>query len=241
MSQVFISGATGATGRLLVRQLLEAGYPVTAMVRSRVKAEHILPKHPNLRLVEGTVLDMPDQELDDLIRSCSWLVSCLGHNATLKGIWGHPRKLVTQSVEKLCQSIERVAASDAVSRKFILMGSNGVLNPVQNEKYTFADSVVVSAVRLAVPPHADNEQAAWYLLNTRAIEWVVVRPDALVDAPEVSAYKSFATHQKGVIFNSGKTSRINVAGFIKELISQPEIWQQWTGKMPVLYNANSLN
>lgn len=44
----------------------------------------------------------------------------------------------------------------------------------------------ISTLRLLIPPHKDNEDAADYLCtttsqNARTIEWVIVRPDGLIN------------------------------------------------------------
>src|ERR1700674_2093698 len=56
---ILIIGATGGTGRQLVRQALELGHQVTAFVRTpaRLKIEH-----PRLRIVKGNVLDYASVE-----------------------------------------------------------------------------------------------------------------------------------------------------------------------------------
>ena len=66
------------------------------------------------------------------------------------------------------------------------------------------------------------------------IEWVVVRPDGLINA-EISNYEVVATPPK-TIFNGLTTTRANVAHFMCECIEQPNLWIQWKGKMPVVYN-----
>ena len=47
----------------------------------------------------------------------------------------------------------------------------------------------------------------------------------------------FESVQRSPIFNAGKTSRINVANFITELVSNEELWNKWKYRMPVIYNA----
>lgn len=37
---------------------------------------------------------------------CQVIVSCIGHNMTLKGIYGQPQKLVTDVTRRLCKAIE---------------------------------------------------------------------------------------------------------------------------------------
>jgi hypothetical protein len=92
-----------------------------------------------------------------------------------------------------------------------------------------------------LPPHADNEDAADYLRtqigqNDRIIEWAVVRPDALIDEAKTTEISVHPSPIRSAIFDSGKTSRINVGCFMADLISDEELWKRWVGKMPVVYN-----
>ena len=53
--QILVTGATGFVGQSLVPALLDAGYDVRALSRSRSKAEEVLD--PSVEVVEGDVLD----------------------------------------------------------------------------------------------------------------------------------------------------------------------------------------
>jgi uncharacterized protein YijF (DUF1287 family) len=68
------------------------------------------------------------------------------------------------------------------------------------------------------------------------LEWVAVRPDSLIDKSEVEDYELFATRQRNPLSNPGKTSRIQVAHFMAELLVKDELWQQWKYKTPVIYS-----
>ena len=72
-----------------------------------------------------------------------------------------------------------------------------------------------------LPPHNDNEEAAAYLSNkigreNPSIEWVVVRPDNLLDGV-VSEYEIFDKPQAS-LFSGVETTRVNAAAFMCNLI-----------------------
>jgi hypothetical protein len=52
----------------------------------------------------------------------------------------------------------------------------------------------------------------------------------------VTEFELHVSPTRSAIFDAGKTSRINVGHFMADLIAEPEIWQQWKGQMPVIYN-----
>jgi uncharacterized protein YbjT (DUF2867 family) len=54
---VAVTGATGFVGREVVRQLLDAGFSVRALVRDTAKARDVLATNPRLTLVQGHIHD----------------------------------------------------------------------------------------------------------------------------------------------------------------------------------------
>ncbi|MFK7909132.1 MAG: NAD(P)-dependent oxidoreductase [Akkermansiaceae bacterium] len=234
-----VVGATGATGKLLVSQLLARGEQVRAIVRSINKLPEDIREHPNFSAIEAGILELIDQELTEHVRGCTAVASCLGHNLTFKGMFGHPRRLVTDATRRLCRAIK--ANESAQPTKFVLMNTTGVRNRDLDETISFAQHLVIGLIRVCVPPHADNEGAAHYLRteigqDDKAVQWAAVRPDSLVDQDAVSEYELHTSPTRSAIFDSGKTSRINVARFMADLIISPEAWQTWKGAMPVIYN-----
>jgi hypothetical protein len=106
---------------------------------------------------------------------------------------------------------------------------------------SFAQHLVIGLLRLLLPPHVDNEQAADFLRteigqNHKCIEWAAVRPDGLIDLDTVSNYEVHASATLSAIFDAGQTSRINAGCFMAELVTDDLVWEQWKGRMPVIYN-----
>ena len=236
-----VLGATGATGKLLVSQLLARGERVKAIVRCISKLPDDVREHPNFSAIQASVSELTDLELSEQIRGCSAVASCLGHNLTLKGVFGHPRRLVADTTRRSCLAIK--ANREELPTKFVLMNTTGVRNLDLNEPISFAQHLVIGLIRVCIPPHADNECAANYLRteigqHNKTVEWAVVRPDGLVDQDAVSNYELHASPTRSAIFDAGKTSRIHVAHFMADLITSPEIWQKWKGTMPVIYNTS---
>lgn len=237
-----VVGASGATGRLLVEQLLEQGEKVKIIVRSIDSLPDSLIRNDLLSVTEASLLNMTDTELLKQVEGCHAVVSCLGHNLTFKGMFGHPRRLVTDGVERLSQAIEKTSPDTPV--KYILMNTTGNQNARAGETVSIAQSVVVGLIRHLLPPHADNEEAAAYLqsnfgTNQNMIEWVAVRPDSLIDNESITEYDVYSSPIRSAIFDAGKTSRINIAHFISQLIIDSGTWGKWKGQMPVIYNGTN--
>ena len=234
-----IVGASGATGRLLVEQLLNGGHAVKIIIRSLDRVHESIKNHANLSVIQANILDLSDAELAGHVRGCSAVVSCLGHNLTFKGVFGGPRRLVTDATRRLCDAIRANGPSEPV--KFVLMNTAGNKNRDLDEHISFGQKCVIGLLRLLLPPHTDNEMAADYLRtkigqHDPLIEWAAVRPDGLIDETEVTDYETHRSPTRSAIFDAGTTSRINVAHFMAKLTNDSETWQMWKGAMPVIYN-----
>lgn len=237
-----IVGASGATGRLLVEELLNRGQAVKIVVRSLDSLSEAIKSHANLSVIQASILDMSDTEMAKHVRGCHAVVSCLGHNLTFRGLFGGPRRLVTDATRRLCDAIRTNEPVEPV--KFVLMNTTGNRNRDLDERISFGQKCVIGLLRVLLPPHVDNEKAADYLRanvgqNDPQIEWAAVRPDGLIDEPEVTDYKIHKSPTRSAIFDAGKTSRINVAHFMAKLINADNTWNMWQGKMPVIYNSTS--
>ena len=237
-----VVGASGKTGRLLVEQLLSEGERVKVIVRSMARFTEAVKENDQLMITESSLLNMTDSELKEQVQDCSAVISCLGHNLTFKGVFGHPRRLVTNAVQRLCKVIETTASTKTnLPVKFILMNSTGNQNSQADENISPAQKMVIAILRVLLPPHVDNEEAANYLQSNftshqKVIEWVAVRPDTLINEDLVSGYKIYASPIRSAIFDAGKTSRINVAHFMSQLVINNAMWQKWHSQMPVIYN-----
>ena len=239
---ILVVGASGATGRLLVKQLLNRGHAVKVIVRSPENLPEFMKNHDRLTVICAGVLELDDAEMARHVTGCDAVASCLGHNMSWKGLFGHPRRLVTDATRRLCSAI-KTNQSEKPTR-YVLMNTAGNSNRDLHEPISFGQRVVVGLLRLLLPPHVDNEKAADYLRtgigqNDRAIEWTAVRPDNLTDEENVTEYETHPSPIRSAIFNAGQTSRINVGHFMADLITNDNTWNKWKGQMPVIYNKAS--
>jgi hypothetical protein len=241
---ILVVGASGATGRHLVEQLLTQGNKVKVVVRSPEKLPESWKSNDHLKIISASLLELSDKEMSEHAFDCHSIASCLGHNMNWKGIYGQPRKLVTDATRRLCSAIKATNPERPV--KYVLMNTIGNSNRDLNEPISFAQKCVIGLLRLLLPPHVDNEKAADYLRtqigqNNQFIEWAAVRPASLTNEDETTDYEIHSSPIGSAIFDAGKTSRINVGHFMADLITDDDIWNRWKGQMPVIYNKSSLN
>uniref|UniRef100_A0A7S3L3P7 NAD(P)-binding domain-containing protein n=1 Tax=Amphora coffeiformis TaxID=265554 RepID=A0A7S3L3P7_9STRA len=234
---ILVVGATGATGKHVVAQLLQsdAKPTVKVIVRSAEKMRQSLSEInvseiSRLVIMEAALLDLSDEEMRQQTSDVDVVISCLGHTMNWKGIYGHPRQLVTDAVRRLTDSLLKNEKKDA---KFILMGSDGVAYQGNDDVRPFMERLIISLIRYLIPPHRDNEGAAAYLLSHRELEWVIVRPTDLVDESPTPTYQLYPKPQ-GSLFGSGTATRSHVAKAMVELATSASLWEQWKFKMPVL-------
>ena len=72
--KLLIIGGTGGTGRQLIRQALELGHQVTALVR---KPQKLKITQPNLHVIKGNVLDL--EMVEQIVAGQEAVLSALGH------------------------------------------------------------------------------------------------------------------------------------------------------------------
>lgn len=266
-----VLGGSGQTGRRLVEQLLEQNQNVKVIVRSKERFLETISTSqygdgdgstsngtpaPNLTITQGTILEMSDQDIMKHVKGCDAVVSCLGHTLDMKGIYGKPRKLCTDTIKRIYQAIETLHHQEEQSStiinqqldkpsstktKLILMSSNAVANPNGfDNRRPLNERILIGMIRALIPPHRDNEEAAAFLYETikhddKHVQWVAVRPDDLIEG-NVSEYNIFDKPQQG-LFGGGTTTRANVAHFMCNLILKAEAWDEWKHKMPVIMNV----
>ncbi len=237
-----VVGATGATGKQLVEQLLKLGQKVKVIVRPSGNIPDNWNSSDKISIIKASISEISVDEMANYLNDCQSVASCLGHNLTLKGIYGKPRKLVTDTVILLCNAVKMNSPEKPI--RFVLMNTTGNRNRDLNEPISIGQKLVMGLIRLLLPPQTDNEKAADFLRvrvgqNNKLIEWVAVRPDTLINEDKVSEYELFASPTRSALFNPGKTSRINVGNLMARLIVENDLWNKWKGQMPVIYNKVS--
>ena len=234
--KALVLGASGATGKLVVQQLVKRDIQVRIVVRDSAIIPRNVAEDNTIEIVKGNINDFEITNIIDLLKDCDSVICCLGHNISLKGILGSPRKLVSNTVAKIIEALQSLN----LNKKFILMSTTAYTNKKIIEKNTPGEKIIFSLLKVLLPPHKDNMLAADHLVNKLGsktnIDWVAIRPDSLFDEENESTYKIHHYKIRSPIFNPGKTSRINVSHFMAELVTNDKLWQEWKYNTPVIYN-----
>jgi len=171
---ITVFGATGGTGRLVVKQALEAGHEVRAVVRDPAR----LPlAHANLRVHQADVFD--PEALRPALADVGAVISALGAPS---------RKDTSMVCANGVRSILTAIESAGV-RRIVAVSAQPVLRNGGGEPFWFRSTVlpIVRAVhRNVYVDLARMEQ----LLVASAAEWTIVRPPMLTDKPGTGRYRT---------------------------------------------------
>jgi len=246
---ILVVGSTGATGKHVVQMLLDRGdTKVVAVARSESRLKGLLRNGEeksiqNLNVKEASIGQMSVDEIKDLTKGCSAVISCLGHNMNFKGMF-RDGLFVSEAVKKLTKAMP-------TDCRFVMMGTDGYSYPDGSDtKRTLFERSLLSFLRLVLPPVKDNELAAEHLLdeaksNKNCYEWVIARPgdlvnivdDEVVIATSKKDYEIFE-HTFGSLFGDNSTARSQVAHFMADLatLDSRALQKTYNHKMPVVYS-----
>jgi putative NADH-flavin reductase len=236
--KVLVLGASGATGKLVVQNLLKRKIKVQAVIRESANIPQNMMEDENLEIIKGNISQFDNLKIQAILKDSDSVICCLGHNLSFKGMFGPPYKLVSGTIKKVIDAIQ----SQSGNKKLILMSTTAYTNKKIGEKNTLGEKIIFALLKIFLPPHNDNMVAANYLVNNIAekssFSWVAVRPDSLIDEANESDYEAHDQIIRSPIFDPGKTSRINVSHFMVGLITNNNLWNKWNNKTPVIYNKD---
>ncbi|MEY2601538.1 MAG: hypothetical protein QOJ36_857 [Verrucomicrobiota bacterium] len=167
--RILIIGATGGTGRELVRQALEQGHQVTALVR---KPKKMKLEHPNLRVVKGNVHDY--DSVESAMRGQSAVLCALGTK----------RFFLNRVASNGTSNILRAMKSCGVPR-LVCESSLGVGNSVGRLGLLFTFLVIPLLLPFIFYDKVRQEK----LIEESETDWVIVRPAVLTNAPARGKYR----------------------------------------------------
>lgn len=162
--KVAVFGATGGTGGEFIKQALNAGHDVTAIVRD---PEAFTIKHFRLRAVVGDVI-RPDS-FAEALEGQDAVVSMVGISSFLKSL--RPMTFHRQTIQNI---IEQMRATDV--RRLLCVTSTGVIhNPTAPLFYNLLIQPLLKH------KYEDMRQMEEKVKHS-GLDWTIVRPFRLTDA-----------------------------------------------------------
>ena len=204
--KVLVLGATGGTGRLIVRDAVVKGHSVVALVRSKARADL-----PGAELIEGDARN--ENILGRALDGCDAVVSALG-----TGIGFRKVSLLTEATRALVTAMTRGGV-----RRLVCISALGVGDSRGHGGFVF-DRLFQPLLLGPAYKDKDRQEAA---IRASSLDWVVVRPAMLTDEPTRGSVRA-VTDLAGV--NGGKIARADVARFVVDQLTT----DTWLRRTPVI-------
>jgi putative NADH-flavin reductase len=195
-----VFGATGGTGRELVKQALGHGHTVRAFVRSPDRLKVI---HHRLEVVQGDVTDK--KAVAEAIRGQEVVLSALGVNDR------KPNTVLSDGVRNILAAMKKQKVRRLIFVSSLGVGdSKGQLGPLYNWILlpTLLKNIFV------------DKETAEELIREAALDWTIVRPGALINGRLTAKYKSGAEAAKRTL--RPRVSRADVADFMLHVLERNE-------------------
>ena len=191
-----IFGATGGTGTQLVRQALDGGHEVTAVVRD--PARLTVPQQAGLRVVRADVMD-PDA-IVPAVEGADAVLSALGNRIS------GPATVRAEGVRSILAAMDKTGV-----RRLAVVSAAGAYNDPSDPLVT---RLVVKPLlqRLLRKQFADTHEMDRQV-EASATEWTIVRPPQLTNGPRRGRYRNAIDHLVG-----RRISRADLAHAILEAL-----------------------
>lgn len=207
-AKILVLGATGGTGRLIVKQALERGYEVTALVRSRETAGDL----NGATLVVGDVRDQ--STLREALRGRDAVVSALGTPAS-------PFREVTL-LSTATRALVDAMKAEHVSRLVSITGI-GAGDSAGHGGFLF-DKLIFPLLLKKVYADKNRQEA---IIRNSGLDWILVRPSVLNDKPGRGPVRALTDLSR---FHGGTISREDVARFVLDQLRS----DAWLHRSPLV-------
>lgn len=191
---IALFGATGGTGSLVLRQALDAGHRVTALVRD---PKRLQLTHPRLSPVVGSVLD-PDRVVHTV----------QGVDAVVCALGAPPRSgssIREQGTRLIVEAMEATGV-----RRLVVQSSHGIGETADELPWLMRWLIVPFYLKGAFEDHERQEA----VVHGSSLDWTLIRPPHLTDGEPARALAS--AHVFDPAKMTMKIARTDVARFLIE-------------------------
>ena len=201
--KIAIFGASGRTGILTVYQALDKGHLVTAFTR---KYSSVTIQHKNLRVVEGDILNY--EKVKEAVEGQDAIISALGVESR------KPTTVLSEGTVNILKAMEACG-----TKRFICMSSAGILG--NDAGFLFGKIIMPLFLKQVFL----DKIRQMNIIRESPVEWVIIRPTGLTDAPKTGKYKITTGTPASL-----RIPRADVADFMLKLITD----KQYDGQMPAI-------
>ncbi|RJP82813.1 MAG: SDR family oxidoreductase [Candidatus Zixiibacteriota bacterium] len=204
--RLIIFGATGRTGRELVRQALDQGHEVTAFARTPAKMSL---QHDRLAVVRGDVTHFAD--VDEAMPGHDAVLSALGTNIR------RPGNVQSEAVRNLAAAMEIHGVRRLIYMSSLGVGlSRGQLGPLYN----------YFLIPFIMKDYFKEKEKAERLIRETKLDWTIVRPGRLTNGPRTGEYRVNFTEPET---SKPQISRADVADFMLQQLTDLQYLKETPG------------
>lgn len=205
MEKLIVFGATGGTGREVVKQALDRGHEVTIIVRNPMSFSI---QHPRLKIVQGDVLQSSTFALH--MQGIDAVISCLGVRNSRQ-----PTTLYSTGIKNI------ISAMTTANVQRLICISAGAL--YVNKEMGFFVSMLTKLVlqKILKEMYADMRLME-HIVEESKLNWTIIRPPMLKNKPFTGVYRTAIT---GHIKHPFSIARADLADFMLNIITNSKTYK----------------
>jgi putative NADH-flavin reductase len=191
--KLLIIGGTGGTGKELIKQALEQGHHLTALVRNPDK---VRIAHPNLRLIKGNILDF--DKVQEAAAGQDVVISALGHKKFIV-----KTTILSSGTKNIINAMEKRNVS-----RFICITSLGI----NDSRFKLGLYYTLFVIPFIVFFYFLDKSKQEKLIKNSKLSWTIIRPGQLTNGKKRGVYKHRSNAGNYIITKT--ISRSDIAHFM---------------------------
>ena len=203
--KLLIIGGTGGTGKALIKQGLEQGHTLTALVR---KPEKIRITHQNLHVIRGNVLDL--EKVEEVVAGQDAVLSALGHKRFFI-----KTNILSAGTKNIIHAMEKYHVD-----RFICVTSLGI----NDSRFKLGLYYTLFVIPFIIFFYFLDKSKQEGLIRASKLNWTIVRPGQLTNGRKRGRYKHGVNLGNYIL--TKMISRADVAHFMLSQLKDPTYFRK---------------
>ncbi|MGH3435441.1 MAG: NAD(P)-dependent oxidoreductase [Sciscionella sp.] len=208
--RITVFGASGGTGKMLVRLALDESHEVTAVVRDPAK---LGTRHEKLSVVRADVLD--SAAIKPAVKEADAVFSALGAKQR-----SDPARICSRGIHSILEAMSAVG-----TRRLLCISAAPVAEATEGDRLLYralARPLLRAILREAYADMATMERE----VTASDTEWTVFRPPKLIDKPSGGGYR---TAYNANVAGGYRIARADLATEMLARVSDPASYGKFIG------------
>ena len=167
--RVVIFGATGFSGKAILKEALAQRHQVSILVRNK---SAISINDKNLNIIEGDVMDR--KMVTEVLRNQDAVIQCLGVGG--KGN-GKPTTFISEATKLIVEEMEKGKA-----KRLVAVSNVGAGNSIAFQPWMFTKLILPFFMKWLKVIIDDKNRMEPVIMNSQ-LDWIIVRCPNIVDKP----------------------------------------------------------